>query len=163
MTTYEPRALPKGYIILIEADGAMIPSYCNGNSLDDHSEFKDINGDGVVDEIATINFSGAQVLHVLPVTRDQRASLNIVLKESGFNQTEWSWKLVETKDPGVFSIELGPLDAETGKFSPKASFKWSKAKSDYSGPDGGGNLPFMRLKAASPFESEEFDRFVRKP
>ncbi len=163
MTSYEQRAEPKGHIILIDADGAIIPSYCNANSIDDHSEFKDVNGDGVVDEVGTINFGGAQVLHILPVTRDQRPSLNIVLKESGFNQTEWSWKLAATHEPDVFAIELGSLDAETGKFSPKESFNWSKEKSDFIGPDGGGKLPFMRLKAASPFDSDEYDRFVGKP
>lgn len=160
---FEHRDAPKGHIMLIDADGAIIPYYCNANSIDDHSEFKDVNGDGVVDEVGTINFGGAQVLHILPVTRDQRPSLNIVLKESGFNETEWSWKLVATHEPDVFAIELGPPDAETGKFSPKESFNWSKEKSDYLGPEGGGNLPFMRLKAASPFDSDEFDRFVGKP
>jgi hypothetical protein len=162
MSSYEQRAAPKGHVILIDADGAIIPCYINANSIDDHSEFKDVNGDGVVDEISTINFSSAQVLHILPVTRDQIPALNIVLKESGFNKTEWSWRLAETNEPGVFSIELGPLDADTGQLVPKARYQWSKETSAYVGPAGGGNLPFMRLNAATPFDSPEYDKFVRK-
>ncbi len=164
MTSYEQRAEPKGYIILIDADGAIIPYYCNANSIDDHSEFKDINNDGVVEEVSTISFGtkagSAKVLHILPVTRDQRPILNIVFKEGGADKEEWSWKLAETKEPGVFSIELGHLNSETGQISPKESFHWSKEKSDYFGPEGGGKLLFMRLNAADPFESGEFDRFV---
>lgn len=165
MTSYEQRAEPKGYIVLIDADGAIIPYYCNANSIEDHSEFKDINGDGVVDEVSTIGFGteagDAEVLHILPVTRDQRPALNLVLKEQDGDKPKWSWRLMATNEPGIFSIELGSLDSETGQFSPKESFKWFNEKSDYIGPAGGGNLPFMRLQAADPFESGEFDRFVR--
>ena len=164
---FEQRDAPKGHIILIDADGAIIPYYCNANSIDDHSEFKDINGDNVIEEVSTISFGtkkgSAKVLHVLPVTRDQRPALNIVFKEREAKNAEWSWRLVEQKEPGVFRIELGPMDTDTGRFSPKESFHWSKEKSDYVGPEGGGDLRFMRLHAADPFESDEFDRFVGKP
>lgn len=160
--SYEIRAEPKGHIMLIDADGAIIPSYLNANSIGDPSEFRDINGDGIVDEVGTIGFGGARVLHVLPVTRDQTPALNIILKENGSGKTEWSWKLTGTSEPGVFSIELGPLDAETGKLVSKARYAWSKEDSKYVGPVGGGKLPFMRMNAADPFDSGEFDRFLHE-
>lgn len=161
-TTYEQRAAPKGHIILIDADGAIIPYYLNANSINDSSEFKDVNGDGVIDEIGTIGFGDAEVLHILPVTRDQTPSLNIVLQENGLNRTEWSWRLSETHQSGVFAIELGPLDPGTSGLVPKARYEWSNETSSYAGPAGGGDLPFMRLNAADPFESGEYDKFVRK-
>lgn len=163
---YEQRSAAKGHIMLIDADGAIIPYYHNANSIDDSSEFKDVNGDGVVDEVGTISFGtsagSAEVLHVLPVTREQSPALSIVLKESDRHKAEWSWKLAETSEPGVCSIEIGPLDAKTNKLLPKARYTWSKEKSQYVGPAGGGKHPFMRMHAASPFGSAEFDAFVRK-
>lgn len=161
MTSYEQRAEPKGHIMLIDADGAMIPYYINANSIDDDSVFKDINGDGVIDEISTINFSRSQILHVLPMTRDQTPSLNIALRGSPF-KTKWSWQLVETSEPGISKIELGPLDSKTGKLIPKTDYKWSKETSQYVGPAGGGDLPFMLLNAADAFDSEEYDEYVEK-
>lgn len=162
MTSYEQRAAPKGHVILIDADGAIIPYYRNANSIDDLSEFRDINGDRIVDEISSINVGSAHVLHVLPVTREQTPSLTIVLKKSGFNETEWSWQLAETSEAGIFSIELGPRDGGTGLLVPKARFRWSEQTSDYLGPTGGGELPFMRLKGEDPLSSQEFDDFVRE-
>ncbi len=162
MVSYEQRALPKGHIMLIDADGAIIPYYINANSIDDHSEFKDINGDGIIEEISTISFSKAQILHILPMTREQNPTLNIVLKQSSFTETEWSWQVTQTNEPSISTIELGPLDKETKKLIPKVQYNWSKEKSDYIGPAGGGALPYMRLDAADPFESKEFDAFVDK-
>lgn len=162
MVSFEPRPLPKGHIMLIDADGAIIPYYINANSIDDHSEFKDINGDGIIEVLSTIGFGKAQILHVLPMTREQVPSLNIVLKQSSFTKTEWSWQVTPTNDPSVSTIELGPIDKETKKLVPKAQYKWSKEKSDFIGPAGGGDLPFMRLNAADPFDSAEYDAYVEK-
>lgn len=159
MTSYEQRDAPKGHVILIDADGAILPYYMNANSIDDDSEFKDVNGDGIVEEVSTLNIGREQVLHILPVTRNQTPSLNIALRQSGFNKTEWSWHLVATREPGVFSIELGPMEAESGKLIPKARYQWSKETSSYVGPAGGVDLPYMRLNAADPFESGEYDKF----
>ena len=136
--------LRKGHIILIDADGALIPYYRNANSIDDASEFRDVNGDGVVEEVGTIHFEKADVLHVLPVTHDQSPILNIALRQKGFNATEWAWCLAETGEPNVFSIELGPLDTDTRKLTPKTRYEWSKAENRYVGPPGGVKLPFMR-------------------
>jgi WG containing repeat/Ankyrin repeat len=162
MTSYQQQAAPLGHIILIDADGALIPHYSNANSLDEHSAFKDINGDGIVDEVGTINRSGAHVLHVLPVTREQKPVLNIALREREFATTEWSWELAETGESGIFVIVLGPLDSVTGKITPKARYVWSKETGDYVGPPGGMDLPFLRLKTDDPSDSLEFGEYVKK-
>ena len=162
-TSYEQREAPKGHVILVDADGAIIPYYLNANWIDDQSEFKDVNGDGVIDEVHIIHFHGADVLHVLPMTRDQCPILNIVLKlkkKRGSRETEWSWRLVGTATPNVFSIEIGPLNAKSEEIIPRARYEWSKEKKEYVGPPGGGEFPFMRLNAPSPSDSAEYESFV---
>ena len=161
MTNYEKRAAPKGHVILIDADGAIIPYYCGANSLDDPGEFKDINGDGVIDEISTIGTGGnAFILHVLPMTRDQQPSLNILLRKKGFDETEWSWRLTVTKESGVFALELGPQDPKTRQVIVKAAYQWSRPTQTYSGQEGGNNLPFKRMPPDMTWPSPEYDAFV---
>jgi ankyrin repeat protein len=159
-TTYEQRPAPKGHVILIDADGAMIPHYINANSINDVSEFRDINGDRIIDEISAIGTGKAYVLHVLPVTREQKPALNILLRKKGFNETEWSWRLAPTAQSDVFAIELGLNDPKTSQLHPRVTYEWSETTHDYVGPTGGDGLPFKRMPGAMTWPSEEYNSFV---
>lgn len=178
ISTFEKRAAPVGHIILIDADGAIIPHFMNANLLDADSIFADINGDGVIDEVSTISFSKGAVLHVLPVTREQTPVLNIKLKRKGFRDTAWQWRVMKTEEQNVFAIELGPQDPTakhintrqgmvwseeentftivqaplnpTKNIIPKARLEWSKEKNAYMGPKGGWLHPFKRLNSPVP-------------
>jgi ankyrin repeat protein len=156
---YEQRAIEKNGVIFIDGDGAITGmSY-----LDDHSEFRDINGDGVFDTIATLNTSdGIAVLQVYPVTRVQAPSLNILIREKDTDETEWSWRLNKTESPDIWAIEVGPIDPATKELTPKAVYKWSKESQQYVGPQGGDDLSFKRISTEKDWMSEEFDSFQAK-
>jgi hypothetical protein len=157
--SYEQRAEPLGYVILIDADGAIIPWYINANSLDEPSEFRDINGDTIVDAVDEVRTGKARILHVLPVTREQRPTLMILLRRATSDEHAWSWRLAETAAPGVCAIELGPGDPKRDYFEARATYQWSPAEGGYVGPPGGDNLPFKRMKG-STWPSAEYDAFV---
>jgi ankyrin repeat protein len=158
-TPYEQRALPKGSMTLIDGDGAIIDLYY----LDDHSEFRDINGDGVLDLIDPISTTDEiSVLQVFPVTRRQSPSLNILIREKGFDEAEWSWRLCKTDAPDIWAIEVGPIDPTTKELTPKAVYKWSKESQQYVGPQGGDNLSFKRISIEKDWISEEYDSFKAK-
>jgi len=155
---YEQRAIEKNGVIFIDGDGAITGmSY-----LDDHSEFRDINGDGVFDTIDTLTSEGIAVLQVYPVTRVQAPSLNIFIREKGADETEWSWRLSKTDSPDIWGIELGPIDPTTKELTPKALYKWSKELQQYVGPQGGDDLYFKRISIEKDWMSEEFDSFKAK-
>ncbi len=109
---------------------------------------KDINGDGVMDVVQSWRTSLAamgpicEVLHVIPVTREQRPSLRIAFNRST-GEEGWGWRLRE-KD-NQWSIEVGPKNARTGDIEVKATFQWSEKNKDYEGPEGGADQAFMRL------------------
>jgi ankyrin repeat protein len=157
--SYEQRAQAKGYTIFIDGDGAITGM----NSLNDHSEFRDINGDGVFDTIDTLSTTdGINVLQVFPVTRVQSPSLNILIREKDTDETEWSWRLSKTESPDIWAIEVGPIDPTTKELSPKALYKWSKEAQQYVGPQGGDNLSFKRISTEKDWGSEEYDSFQAK-
>jgi hypothetical protein len=159
----EPRDSPrhdlgelKGWFHLVDKDATLIPAYHGGNVVD--SEFKDINGDGIIEHIEewTVH-SGkmeAQVLVVIPVTRRQEPSLCVAYNRAG-SGAHWSWRLKGTKSPGVYDIEIGPVENTARRVDPKAIFQWSAQSKAYIGPVGGKDQPFMRIK-----DERELDSFA---
>lgn len=159
----EQRSVPRGHMMLIDSDGAIIPVSI-GNYIEEHSAFQDINADGIMDIIVAEDLTPANKLYVLPVTREQRPLLQILLrtKEHGGDPL-WNWRLVETPTPDLFKIELGPIDSRTGEFTPMATYEWSDTEQQYIGPTGGDTQPFKRVFGSmDPCSSVEVKSFTRQ-
>jgi hypothetical protein len=144
----QPIHRPDGHLVLVDSDGAIVRVYHAANSLSNGDTIQDINGDGVMDVVQSWGIANdlkgpsCQVLHVIPVTREQRPALRVAYNHSA-GAGDWGWRLREKGK--VWLIELGPKQPRTDDIEVKAVFRWSEKEQGYEGPGGGADQAFMRL------------------
>ena len=167
-TNYEHNLAPKGHIVLVDADGTLIPFWLGANSV--NGAFADINGDGIVECVDVVPSGDECVLYVLPITREQRPVLFVAFNRQSDTTPRWSWRLVASDTPGVASIQLGPVvpttdevpyDAWPTNINPAVTYSWSRATREYEGPSGAPNQAFWRLPSTFDW-GEELNDFTQK-
>jgi hypothetical protein len=142
---FAQKGKPRGHIILIDSDGTIIPFYSNANSI--HGIFRDVNGDGVVENVEHWRYGDKRcvdLLHVIQITPDPWPILRVAYNR-GQPEEKWSWEAIESNTPRIFDIVLGPTAKDTGKVVPKVVYKWSDVNGKYEGPLGGMDMPFIRV------------------
>jgi hypothetical protein len=144
---------PWGHIVLFRPDGTTVAFWEGANCLEEDSEFRDLNADGIVDA-ADVCPCGHKVdyweLFVVPVTPAQRATLRVWWKEE-----HWTWEAVDPDGDGLFEIRVGPM--VDGRIEPAAIYRWSLETEAWVGPAGSANGTFLRPE--SDGEGPDADAF----
>jgi len=140
-------------------DGKMIQPFGHSTVLEAPGMIADINGDGVVERADHASysvkaFSRADVLRVAAVRRKPEPLLAVLYN---WGKKEWSYRLTDADQDGVFDIELGPEGG--GQIKTKVVYKWNKDKRAYVAPQGGDGDHFRLLDARDA--SEEVERLKR--
>lgn len=167
-TNYEHSLAPKGHVVLVDADGTLIPYWNNANSIS--GEFADINADGIVECVDVVPSGDECVLYVIPITREQRPILFVAFNRESDTTPRWSWRLISSTTPGVASIQLGPIVPSTDEIpndvwptniTPVVTYSWSRATREYEGPSGAPDQAFWRLPPTFDW-GEELNDFTQK-
>jgi len=141
---------PYGGIYLFDSQGNQLPIYRNANFIE--GIFKDVNQDGIVENIEVINVSAGtspcnsvflKSLYVLPVVKNAAPLLHVAYVPKG--DGAWSHKIIDRDNDGILEIELGPkIEGEEG-IKTDVVYVWSKEKQSYIGPEGSEDKQYKRL------------------
>ena len=160
-----------GHVILFDGKGTEHPFWHNANSIS--GLFRDVNGDGIVENVETNSISPAappgmplerfsvKVLHVLPIVLKADPVLLVAygIGQPGHPEDKppWHWRAVDLDADGRLEIQFGPK-TEKG-LEPQATYTWSEKDKRYVGPDGADTQRFKRLRP--DHFSEDLDAFAK--
>jgi hypothetical protein len=154
----------KGRLILVAADGAIVRCWRGDNVAE--GTFEDVNDDGIVDRVDTIDYGvegGGLVreLYVLPIVADGLAALRVAFdfrpdRQPG-GKDGLAWRVQRAGNGKPARIQLGPRDPATGELiSVTAEWSWLASRSAWVGPGGGPGHVFVRLPPDGWAGLEEF-------
>lgn len=154
-SAYVDSAVPHaGLLVQFDSAGFLVPVFAGANLLQVSPAFLRYRGDqrrAVIHEIPTDAGDGlvALVLHVVPLTPDQRPVLSVVVGPAidsfeSCNGFPWSWRVTDADADGRAEIEIGPNVANG--LAPRATYRWSEDKQSYDGPHGSVAEGFMRFQ-----------------
>jgi hypothetical protein len=153
-----------GHLITVAGDGAIVRCWCGNNSLEADAVFEDVNGDGVVDRIETMNCGvegggNVRVLFVLPITEAVMPTLRIAIEWREPSLAEWqtAWRVVRAGGGEPVRVQIGPRDPKTGEPSKvTAEWRWHAERKAWVGPGGGPGQSFVRMPPEGWPSLEEF-------
>ncbi len=126
------------HFITIRSDGMIIPFFNNANWLG--GQLCDLNGDGVIDYIDTIEMiykaGEATGLHVVPILENMSPSLHILWRPKQFK-----WRLFQPEKEKIPTIQIGTKKDDV--FTPVAEYKWSFSEKRWNGPKGSPEQGFL--------------------
>lgn len=157
----------RGHLIQVASDGVIVRCWQGNNVVDDAAVFADVNLDGVVERIETMNYrfgerdETVRELFVLPVVEGATPSLRVAIEVSArqpAREPQMGWR-VEPGDAGQpATIRIGRKDVETGGLKDViAEWRWQADRSTWIGPGGGPDQEFVRLP---PDGTEELEAFA---
>jgi hypothetical protein len=154
----------KGHLITVAADGAILRCWRGDDVVE--GTFEDVNDDGIVDRVDTIDcrVAGGLVreLYVLPITEQGLAALRVAVEFRAGDpvpgkETEVAWRVQRAGGGKPARIQIGPRDAETGGLTKvTAEWSWLAKRSAWVGPGGGPGSAFVRLPPEGWEGLEEF-------
>jgi hypothetical protein len=136
----QKRDLParSGHLVLFTADGIIVPVYFGANSV--KGSFEDINGDGIIDWVDSflIGFGNRTfaMLHVTPITPAQRPTLQVL-----YDDDKLVWRCAPVDSGPARKVQL----RQKQTFELAAEYLWSPTSRRWEGPEGGGELGFVRV------------------
>jgi hypothetical protein len=127
-----------GHLVLFTADGIIVPVYYGANSVE--GSFEDINGDGIIDWVDSflvrLGDRSFAMLHVTPITPAQRPALQVL-----YDDNKLVWRCAPVDSGPTRKVQL----RQKQTFELAAEYLWSPTSRRWAGPDGGGELGFVRV------------------
>jgi hypothetical protein len=135
-------------IAAFTAEGRLVKPF-GSNSVLNGDTLADINGDGIIERVDSMLYGvegvrNPTVLTVSAVKTKAEPLLAVVLN---WEDDEWTYRLTDQDGDGVSDIEVGPRTAEG--LTPKAVWKWDRAKRAYAGPQGKAGDHFRVINGAN--------------
>lgn len=146
---------PTGHLIQVTSDGAILRCW-RGNNLISDGLCADINRDGIVERVETMNYGvrendmDVHELFVLPMTEEVQPTLRIAMGARPQAELFEPWPLghrvIPTTDEQQARIQIGPVDPKTGELQKVvAEWRWHSEKHVWLGPNGAPDKDFMVL------------------
>ena len=144
---------------MVHGDGSIIPVFRGANVL--HGTLRTLPGDRRIYRIDSWiqgipNQGQADVLWVVPMDPEQVPVLGVAFNR---NQTrvnaKWEWEFLEPVGASPPTIVLGPRPG-TGRIDPRVSYRWSSENRSFTGPEGGVDEDFVRVRDPSAGHVNEF-------
>ena len=123
-------------IVFFSSDGALLKPFEDKNYLHASEVLGDINDDGFI-ELAwsrDFSFDDLDSVHVLQISVVEEKARPVFSVLYNWGTDEWSYKLTDIDNDGIFDIELGPVTGAGIKS--KVSYRWNPDTRSYDGPRG---------------------------
>lgn len=152
--------LPKGPFTIISDDGAVITEFLRADVLEADSAIVGLGSDGLA-IIQAIPYGAAGalwttlVLHVVPVTPEQRSILTVMVGPpvTGFVEPgQWTWRVRHALD-GELAIDVGTSAKDGDGLKVEGTYRFNAAANAFVGPAGGPDRGFQRVQAVDVHRS----------